>query len=160
MQYLRGSQLRRHQTQGGVSSSRAEPFFKPAPCEAAGVKNLNVLYLFAGVRHRADVNACLNSIISEFNACIDFDFTVAFTLRQIDLSETGPISGELGRLTHSSVCKEILGGEVSRCYRCPSISIFLQGAVFGQARPKTTAKRLLAERTSTFEASCTSQGSF
>ena len=124
-----------------------------------GVKNLNVLYLFAGFRHRADVNACLNSIISEFNACIDFDFTVVTTLRQIDLSETGPLSGETGRLDQASLLKEVFGGEVSHCHRRPSIPLFLQGSVFGEAGSKTAAKRLLATRTSTFEACCSCKGS-
>ena len=39
-----------------------------------GRRALKVLYLYAGLRLRAELAACLKTIISEFNACADFDF--------------------------------------------------------------------------------------
>ena len=101
-----------------------------------GVKILSVLYLFAGIRHRADVNACLNSIISEFNACCDFDFAVSLVLRQIELSESGPISGEVGLQTQASLVRDILAEKFHIIVVGPPYQSFSRAPFSGRPGPK------------------------
>ena len=73
-----------------------------------GIKTLNVLYLFAGRQRRADICACLKVLADEFNACIDFDFGVSLTCREVDIVRNDESDDLISAPLRDKLLKEVL----------------------------------------------------
>ena len=66
------------------------------------VRQMNVSYLFAGLPRKADLRACFSQLISNFNACDEFDFSVELVMDEVDLLRGGQAQDLLdaGRRAH------------------------------------------------------------